>query len=246
MRLLLGEGAPPGASTPHPIRHLKHILRHQIEHPTQLPPRLGETTPLSTNDSTFLSSSGSGLLATNDSAFLSSSGSGLLSSNRSGLFSTNDSAFLLANRTFLSSSGSGLLSSNRSGLFSTNDSAFLSSNRSGLFSTNGSWPGVERAGPPVLNICYTTNEVLVIIGVTCFLNFAFILLIMSCVHFFSTRANRLKSAVLVAENGEEYYYEDFQESDEEGDEGSEWKLSLDKTFDKDNKIDLLQYINNLP
>ncbi|KAI5727307.1 hypothetical protein M8J77_000504 [Diaphorina citri] len=56
----------------------------------------------------------------------------------------------------------------------------------------------------------------------------------------------LKSAVLVAENGEEYYYEDFQESDEEGDEGSEWKLSLDKTFDKDNKIDLLQYINNLP
>lgn len=32
-------------------------------------------------------------------------------------------------------------------------------------------------------ICYTTNEVLIIIGLTCVLNFAFIVLIMSCVHF---------------------------------------------------------------
>ncbi|XP_050442122.1 uncharacterized protein LOC126846574 [Adelges cooleyi] len=35
------------------------------------------------------------------------------------------------------------------------------------------------------SMCYTTNEVLVIIAVTCFLNFAFILLIMTCVHCFT-------------------------------------------------------------
>uniref|UniRef100_A0A8D8M243 Uncharacterized protein n=1 Tax=Cacopsylla melanoneura TaxID=428564 RepID=A0A8D8M243_9HEMI len=171
MRLPNQDPPPEGVSTPHPIRHLKHILRNQITHPS--------TTKLPKLDTGGASSTENSLL-------------------------------------------------------------FLSSN-------NESEPLPGDRGPAMLNICYTTNEVLVIIGVTCFLNFAFILLIMSCVHFFSTRASRLKSAVLVAENGEEYYYEDFQESEESDEEGSEWKLSLDKTFEKDSKIELLtEYINNLP
>lgn len=164
-------------STPHPIRHLKHILRHQNEHQgnTKLPTRAGG------------------------------------SSSKADLF--------LSNSSISPSVASGVAISGVGGAISG-----------------------DRVSPPLLNICYTTNEVLVIIGVTCFLNFAFILLIMSCVHFFSTRASRLKSGVLVAENGEEYYYEDFPESDEE----CEWKQSMDKSFDRENRIDLLQYINNLP
>lgn len=42
------------------------------------------------------------------------------------------------------------------------------------------------------SMCYTTNEVLVIIAVTCFLNFAFILLIMTCVHCFTDPSNHKK------------------------------------------------------
>lgn len=114
-------------STPHPIRHLKHILRHQNDHPgnTKLPARPGGST--STEKLLFLS---------NSSISSSSVASGVAISGVGGAISG------------------------------------------------------DRGSPPLLNICYTTNEVLVIIGVTCFLNFAFILLIMSCVHFFSTRASR--------------------------------------------------------
>lgn len=39
-------------------------------------------------------------------------------------------------------------------------------------------------------ICYTTNEVLFIIGLTCVLNFAFIVLVMSCVHFCTNPVTR--------------------------------------------------------
>lgn len=55
-----------------------------------------------------------------------------------------------------------------------------------------------RSTPHVLqhatpdSMCYTTNEVLVIIAVTCFLNFAFILLIMTCVHCFTDPSHHKK------------------------------------------------------
>ncbi|XP_039289758.1 uncharacterized protein LOC111055937 [Nilaparvata lugens] len=43
-------------------------------------------------------------------------------------------------------------------------------------------------------ICYNTNEVLIIIGLTCFLNFTFITLVMTCVHFCSAAGNGSKVA----------------------------------------------------
>ncbi|RZF35963.1 hypothetical protein LSTR_LSTR005376 [Laodelphax striatellus] len=43
-------------------------------------------------------------------------------------------------------------------------------------------------------ICYNTNEVLIIIGLTCFLNFTFIMLVMTCVHFCSAAGNGSKVA----------------------------------------------------
>lgn len=64
--------------------------------------------------------------------------------------------------------------------------------------SNGTAPAVRpqpqhvlHAGPPA-SMCYTTNEVLVIIAVTCFLNFAFILLVMTCVHCFTDPSHHKK------------------------------------------------------
>ncbi|XP_054284154.1 uncharacterized protein LOC129001036 [Macrosteles quadrilineatus] len=55
---------------------------------------------------------------------------------------------------------------------------------------------VDRA-----SVCYDTNEVLMIIGMTCVLNLAFIVVVMSCVHFCSSPAvpkiPRLESLILV-------------------------------------------------
>lgn len=50
---------------------------------------------------------------------------------------------------------------------------------------------VLHAGAPA-SMCYTTNEVLVIIAVTCFLNFAFVLLVMTCVHCFTDPSHHKK------------------------------------------------------
>lgn len=52
-------------------------------------------------------------------------------------------------------------------------------------------PHVLQHVQPV-SMCYTTNEVLVIIAVTCFLNFAFILIIMTCVHCFTDPSHHKK------------------------------------------------------
>ena len=45
------------------------------------------------------------------------------------------------------------------------------------------------------NNCFTTNQVLVIIAVTCFLNFAFIVLIMMCVQILGSTANEREMLV---------------------------------------------------
>ncbi|XP_046663443.1 uncharacterized protein LOC124356299 [Homalodisca vitripennis] len=42
-------------------------------------------------------------------------------------------------------------------------------------------PTVDRP-----SVCYSTNEVLIIIGLTCVLNLAFIVVVMTCVHFCSS------------------------------------------------------------
>ncbi|XP_014255492.1 uncharacterized protein LOC106670026 isoform X2 [Cimex lectularius] len=52
-----------------------------------------------------------------------------------------------------------------------------------------------RRGTPVIQVqqesCYSGNEVLIIIGVTCLLNFAFVLLVMACVHYCSSKNDRI-------------------------------------------------------
>ncbi|XP_066906120.1 uncharacterized protein [Halyomorpha halys] len=52
--------------------------------------------------------------------------------------------------------------------------------------------------------CYTGNEVLLVIGVTCLLNFAFVLVVMACVHYCSSShkpdlSPRLESVVVDSE-----------------------------------------------
>ncbi|VVC45179.1 Hypothetical protein CINCED_3A007722 [Cinara cedri] len=65
-----------------------------------------------------------------------------------------------------------------------------------------------------VSMCYTTNEVLVIIAVTCFLNFAFILLIMTCVHCFTDPSHHKKfGAVAYAELGDELFDGDMVDAD---------------------------------
>lgn len=71
---------------------------------------------------------------------------------------------------------------------------------------------MQHAAPD--SMCYTTNEVLVIIAVTCFLNFAFILLIMTCVHCFTDPSHHKKfGSVAYAELGDELFDSDMIDSD---------------------------------
>ncbi|XP_060850033.1 uncharacterized protein LOC132929025 [Rhopalosiphum padi] len=71
---------------------------------------------------------------------------------------------------------------------------------------------LQHAAPD--SMCYTTNEVLVIIAVTCFLNFAFILLIMTCVHCFTDPSHHKKfGSVAYAELGDELFDADMIDGD---------------------------------
>lgn len=78
--------------------------------------------------------------------------------------------------------------SNKSSIPSTTIRSYINFNST--LDISGSTEDVRQTA-----ICYTTNEVLLIIGLTCILNFAFIVLIMSCVHFCSS-ANTSKVADL--------------------------------------------------
>ncbi|KAG8287650.1 hypothetical protein J6590_033222 [Homalodisca vitripennis] len=70
-------------------------------------------------------------------------------------------------------------------------------------------PTVDRA-----SVCYSTNEVLIIIGLTCVLNLAFIVIVMSCVHFCSsptvTKISRLESLILVESSTSESEVEEVE------------------------------------
>lgn len=66
----------------------------------------------------------------------------------------------------------------------------LVNDRNGTAAAAGTPSHVLHATP--VSMCYTTNEVLVIIAVTCFLNFAFVLLVMTCVHCFTDPSHQKK------------------------------------------------------
>ncbi|XP_046663444.1 uncharacterized protein LOC124356300 [Homalodisca vitripennis] len=70
-------------------------------------------------------------------------------------------------------------------------------------------PTVDRA-----SVCYSTNEVLIIIGLTCVLNLAFIVVVMTCVHFCSsptvTNISRLESLILVESSTSESDLEELE------------------------------------
>lgn len=70
------------------------------------------------------------------------------------------------------------------------DALVVNRNDTDMAGGSASSPHVLHATPA--SMCYTTNEVLVIIAVTCFLNFAFILLIMTCVHCFTDPSSHHK------------------------------------------------------